>query len=74
MPVFQDQDTAAERSALRSAEAALSRIKSYAEAAQDDRITASEALEQILDELEARPALGRVRRALSRSFDPALPN
>ncbi len=57
--------------ALRSAEAALSRIKSYAEAAQDDRITPHEAVEQILDELASRPALRRVRGALGRSFSPA---
>jgi hypothetical protein len=60
--------------ALRSAEAALSRIQGYAEAAQADQITPAEAVEQILDELTARPALGRVRLALSRSFSPAQPH
>jgi hypothetical protein len=60
--------------ALRSAEAALTRIQRYAEAVQTDTLTPGEAIEQILDELAARPALGRVRRALSRSFSPARPN
>ena len=60
--------------ALRSAEAALTRIQQYAQAVQTDTLTPGEAIEQILDELAARPALGRVRRALSRSFSPAQPN
>ena len=55
---------------LRSAEAALLRIQRYAEAAQDDRITPGEAIEQILDELNGRSTLGRVRQALGRSFAP----
>jgi cell division protein YceG involved in septum cleavage len=60
--------------ALRSAEAALSRIQQYAQAVQTDTLTPGEAIEQILDELAARPALGRVRQALSRSFSPAQPH
>ncbi len=60
--------------ALTSAEAALSRILKCAEAAQDERITAGEAVEQILDELAARPALGQVRQALSRSIEPSRPH
>ena len=60
--------------ALRSAETALSRIQGYAEAAMTDSITPGEAIEQILDELAARPALGRVRQALSRSFSPTQPH
>jgi cell division protein YceG involved in septum cleavage len=60
--------------ALRSAETALTRIQRYAEAVQSDTLTPGEAIEQILDELAARPALGRVRQALSRSFSPAQPN
>jgi hypothetical protein len=40
----------------------------------NDRITPGEAVEQILDELAARPALGRVRAALSRSYQPTRPN
>jgi hypothetical protein len=60
--------------ALRSAEKALTRIQRYAEAVQSDTLTPGEAIEQILDELAARPALGRVRQALGRSFSPAQPN
>ena len=60
--------------ALSSAEAALSRIQKCAEAVRDERITAGEAVEQILDELAARPALGRVREALGRSHQPARPH
>jgi hypothetical protein len=60
--------------ALRSAEATLSRIQGYAEAALKDSITPGEAVEQILDELAARPALGRLREALSRSFSPSQPH
>ncbi len=60
--------------ALRSAETALSRIQGYAEAVQSDTLTPAEAIEQILDELAARPALGRLRRALSRSFAPVQPH
>ncbi len=63
-----------QRRALSSAEAALTRIQTYAEAVADDRITPGEAVEQILDELAARPALGRVRAALSRSFAPSRPH
>jgi len=69
------QDAAQDRArALRSAERALTRIQHYAEAVQTDSLTPGEAIEQILDELAARPALGRVRRALSRSFSPARTN
>jgi hypothetical protein len=53
--------------ALRSAEVALARIQGYAEAALSDQITSGEAIEQILDELAAHPALGEVRQALSRN-------
>jgi hypothetical protein len=60
--------------ALRSAETALSRIQHYAEAVQTDTLTAGEAIEQILDELAARPTLGRVRQALNRSFSPVRPH
>ncbi len=60
--------------ALVRAEAALSRIQRCAEAVQQDRITPGEAVEQILDELAARPTLGRVRRALGRSFSPTSPH
>jgi transcriptional regulator NrdR family protein len=60
--------------ALRSAEAALSRIQRSVHAAQAGEITASEAVEQILDELAARPALNHVRAALSRSFSPTQPH
>ncbi|MGZ3274334.1 MAG: hypothetical protein ACXU82_20735 [Caulobacteraceae bacterium] len=60
--------------ALTSAEAALIRIQKSAEAARDERITAGEAVEQILDELALRPALGRVREALARSVEPSRPH
>jgi hypothetical protein len=70
----QKQEQANERRALSSAEASLSRIQTWAEAAMNDRITPGEAVEQILDELAARPALGRVRAALSRSYQPIRPN
>lgn len=69
-----DPSQQAQSGALRSAEQALSRIQRYAEAVQMDSLTPGEAIEQILDELAARPALGRVRQALSRSFSPAQPN
>ena len=68
------QDQVTERRALSSAEASLSRIQTWVEAAVDDRITPGEAVEQILDELAARPALGRLRAALSRSYLPARPH
>jgi hypothetical protein len=60
--------------ALRSAEAALLRIRRHAEAAQDAKITAAEAVEQILDELAALPSLGRVRDALGRDHPPSRPH
>jgi hypothetical protein len=63
-------DEPSRSTALRSAEASLSRIERFVHAAQADQITPAEAVEQILDELAARPALGRVRQALSRSFAP----
>ena len=63
-----------EHKALRSAEDALARVQRSAEAGQDGRLTAGEAIEQILDELTARPALGKVRRALGRSFSPSQPH
>ncbi len=63
-----------EQRALSSAEAALNRIQKSAEAARDERITASEAVEQILDELALRPALGRVRAALGRNHQPSRPH
>jgi hypothetical protein len=63
-----------EHGALRSAEKALARVQRYAEAVQDGRLTAGEAVEQILDELAARPALGKVRQALGRSFSPSQPH
>ncbi len=66
--------SANQRRALSSAEALLSRIQKCVEAAAADRITAGEAVEQILDELAARPALSRVRAALGRSFAPTRPN
>ncbi len=66
-------ETAAHRQALSSAEATLSRIQKCAEAAQEAQITPKEAVEQILDEL-SRPALGRVRAALGRSYMPAQPH
>ena len=71
MAVLSSKDSVRQKSALTSAEAALSRIQKYAEAAQDDRITAGEAVEQILDELAARPTLGQVREALGRSVQPS---
>ncbi len=58
-------------SALRAAEATLARVARSVEAAEGGMITAAEAVDQILDELAARPALGRVREALHRSFSPA---
>ena len=67
-------DTVQQQKALTSAEAALSRIQKCAEAAQDERITAGEAIEQILDELAARPVLGRVRQALGRGAQPSRPH
>jgi hypothetical protein len=71
MAVLSSKDSVRQKSALTSAEAALSRIQKYAEAAQDDRITAGEAVEQILDELAARSTLGQVREALGRSVQPS---
>ena len=68
------EESGAPRKALSSAEASLSRIQKYAEAAADDRITAGEAVEQILDELAARPALDRLREALGRSWQPSRPH
>jgi len=73
MPTLKDQ-SGADRQALNSAEQALSRIQKYAEAVTQDRITPGEAVEQILDELAARPALGRVRAALGRSWQPSQPH
>ena len=67
-------DSSQQQKALSSAEAALSRIQKCAEAAQDERITAGEAVEQILDELAARPALGQLRQALGRSVQPMRPH
>jgi hypothetical protein len=74
MALYSRNDSVQQQHALTSAEAALSRIQKCAEAAQDERITAGEAVEQILDELTARPTLGRVRQALSRSVAPARPH
>jgi hypothetical protein len=71
MAVFPRTESDQQQNALTSAEAALSRIQKCAEAAQQERITASEAVEQILDELAARPTLGRVREALARSVQPS---
>jgi hypothetical protein len=68
------QEQVSERRALSSAEASLSRIQTWAEAVADERLTPGEAVEQILDELAARPALGRVRAALSRSYQPTRPH
>jgi hypothetical protein len=68
------QEQVSERRALSSAEASLSRIQTWVEAAANDRITPGEAVEQILDELAARPALGRLRAVLSRSYMPARPH
>ena len=59
--------------ALTSAEAALI-IQKCAEAVQDERLTANEAVEQILDELAALRALSQVREALGRSVQPARPH
>jgi hypothetical protein len=73
MTGFTRNETAAQRQALSSAEAALSRIQKSAEAAQEAQITPTEAVEQILDEL-ARPSLGRLRAALGRSYLPAQPH
>jgi hypothetical protein len=67
-------DDKTERGALRSAENALRRVQRCAEAVQAGRLTAGEGIEQILDELTARPALGKVRQALGRSFSPAQPH
>jgi septation ring formation regulator EzrA len=74
MAVFSRNDSVRQQRALSSAEAALSRIQKCAEAVQDERLTASEAVEQILDELAARSALGQVREALGRSVQPARPH
>ena len=63
-----------QQQALTSAEAALIRIQKSAEAAQDERITAGEAVEQILDELALRPALGRLREALGRRVQLSKPH
>jgi hypothetical protein len=71
MSGFSQNESARQQHALTSAEAALSRIQKCAEAAQDERITAGEAVEQILDELAARPTLGQVRKALARSVQPS---
>ncbi|HEY4028910.1 MAG TPA: hypothetical protein VGM25_01080 [Caulobacteraceae bacterium] len=68
------RNTSPQQQALTSAEATLNRIQKSAEAARDDRITAGEAVEQILDELALRPALGRVREALGRSAAPSQPH
>lgn len=73
MAAMRDQSTA-ERRALSSAETSLTRIQTWVEAAEDERITPCEAVEQILDELAARPALGRVRAALGRSYAPTRPH
>jgi hypothetical protein len=72
---FRTQDERGlERRALSSAESALSRIQRCAEAVQEDRITPGEAVEQILDELAARPTLPRVRAALDRGSGPSRPH
>jgi len=63
-----------QQQALTSAEAALNRIRKCAEAAEEERITAYEAVEQILDELAVHPALGRVREALGRNGLPSRPH
>lgn len=73
MAAFKDQSKTQQR-ALSSAEASLSRIQTWVEAAVNERITPGEAVEQILDELAARPALGRVRQALGRSYQPTRPH
>ena len=62
------------RDALKRAEAALARVQRSAQAAMDGRLTAGEAIEQIMDDLEARPALDRVREELGRSFSPSRPH
>ena len=64
MAVLSRNHSVQQQRALSNAEAMLSRIQKCAEAVQDDRITAGEAVEQILDELSARPTLGRARDAL----------
>ena len=74
MAGYSRNDSVRQQQALTSAEAALSRIQKCAEAAQEERITAGEAVEQILDELAARPALGQVRQALGRSVQPSRPH
>jgi hypothetical protein len=74
MAGFIRNDSVRQRQALSSAEAALIRIQKSAEAARDERITAGEAVEQILDELAVRPALGRVREALGRAMQPVQPH
>jgi hypothetical protein len=74
MAGFIRDDSVRQRQALSSAEAALIRIQRSAEAARDERITAGEAVEQILDELAVRPALGRVREALGRKVQPSRPH
>ena len=66
--------SAQQQQALSSAEAALNRIQKCAEAAEEDRITAYEAVEQILDELAVHPALGRLRQALGRNGLPSRPH
>ncbi len=74
MADFSRNESARQQHALTSAEAALSRIQKCAEAAQQERITASEAVEQILDELASRSTLGQVREALGRSAEPSRPH
>lgn len=74
MAGFTGNPSVQQRQALSSAEAALIRIQKCAEAAQEERITACEAVEQILDELAVRPALGRVRKALGRGAHAPRPH
>ena len=74
MAGYSRNDSVRQQQALTSAEAALSRIQKCAEAASAERITPGEAVEQILDELAARPALGQVRQALGRSVQPSRPH
>jgi hypothetical protein len=74
MAGFIRNDSVRQQRALSSAEASLIRIQKSAEAARDERITASEAVEQILDELAVRPTLGQVREALGRSVQAAQPH
>ena len=62
------------RDALKRAEAALARVQRSAQAATDGRLTANEAIEQIMNDLEARPALDQVREALSRYLLPSRPH